>query len=77
MTFPHNSYFGILNLCTRRRWVVNYMSLVLYPWQKNSGTHWKGGLLGPRIGLDNSGEQKNLLPPAWFVTMTAQPQASQ
>ena len=58
----NNSSFVILNLCSGRRWVSGQLQAPAAspPW-KNPGTHWAGGWVGPRTGLDDSGDEKNLL----------------
>jgi hypothetical protein len=43
---------GILDLGTRRRWIVSFTPRPLYPGERTSGTQWIGGLVGPRAGLD-------------------------
>jgi hypothetical protein len=48
----------ILNLGTRRGWVVSTMPRLLYPWDRPS-THCTGGWVSPRAGLDVA---KNLDP---------------
>jgi hypothetical protein len=42
----------ILDLGTRWRWVVSFTPQPLYPKEKAPSTHWKGGWVGPRAGLD-------------------------
>jgi hypothetical protein len=42
----------ILDLGTRWRWVVSYTPRPLYPEEILPGTHWIGGWVGPRAGLD-------------------------
>jgi len=37
----------ILDLGTKCRWVVSFM-----PRERTRGTHWIGGWVGPRAGLD-------------------------
>jgi hypothetical protein len=39
----------ILNLGTRRRWVVRFTPRPLYPRRKNPGAHWIGGWVGGQI----------------------------
>jgi hypothetical protein len=34
----------------------------LYPWGKDPGTHWRGGWVGPRAGLDTEDRGKILCP---------------
>jgi hypothetical protein len=41
----------ILDLGTRRGWVVSTMPRLLYPWERPS-THCTGGWVGPRAGLN-------------------------
>jgi hypothetical protein len=41
-----------LNLGTRWRWVVSFTPQLLYPGERAPGTHWIGGWVGPRAGLD-------------------------
>jgi hypothetical protein len=59
-TLNHKNLWGIgcidpcfLSLGTRWRWVVSFVSLSLYPMERTSGTHWIGGWVGPRAGLDD------------------------
>jgi hypothetical protein len=33
--------------------VVSFMTLLLYPWGNSPLTHWIGGWVGPRAGLDD------------------------
>jgi hypothetical protein len=42
----------ILDLGTRLRWVVSFTSRPLYPWDRAPGTHWIGGWVVTRAGLD-------------------------
>jgi hypothetical protein len=42
----------ILNLGCRWRGVVSFTLLLLYSRRKAPGTHWIGGWVGPRTGLD-------------------------
>jgi hypothetical protein len=54
-SWPWRGYRGIalpiLNLDTRRGWVVSTTPRPLYPWER-PGTHCTGGWVGPRTGLD-------------------------
>jgi hypothetical protein len=52
----------IHDLGTRRRWIVSVTSRLLFaPWERTFGTHWTGGLVGPRAGLDTEVRGKILL----------------
>jgi hypothetical protein len=42
----------ILDLGTRRRWVVSFTPRPLYSQGKNPGIHWIRGWVDPRAGLD-------------------------
>jgi hypothetical protein len=42
----------ILDLGTRWRWVVSFTPRSIYAQRKNPGSHWIGGWVGPRAGLD-------------------------
>jgi len=55
------------NSCSQKlgaawRWVVSSTPRSLYTLRMNTGTHWVGGWVGPRVGLGNFGEQKYFLP---------------
>jgi hypothetical protein len=41
-----------LDLGTRRRWVVSFTIRSLHPRERAPGTHWTGGCVDPRAGLD-------------------------
>jgi hypothetical protein len=41
-----------INLCTRGRWVVSFTPRPLYPRERDPGTHWIGGWVGPTAVLD-------------------------
>jgi hypothetical protein len=41
-------------------WSVNFMLRTPYHWGKFSGTHWIGGWMGPRAGM-NAVKNRNLL----------------
>jgi hypothetical protein len=43
---------ALFDLVNRRRFVVNFTPRPLYPQEKSPGTHWIGGLVGSRAGLD-------------------------
>jgi hypothetical protein len=50
-----------LNLATSWRWVVSFMSRPLYPrGPPPPTTHWIGGWVGPRTGLDGMEKKKFL-----------------
>jgi hypothetical protein len=42
-----------LDLGTSLRWVVSFTPLPLYPRERAPGTHFKGGWVDPRAGLDD------------------------
>jgi hypothetical protein len=42
-----------LDLGTSWRWVVTFTPQLLYPRRKSPGTHWIGGWVDPRAGLDD------------------------
>jgi hypothetical protein len=42
-----------LDLGTGWRRVAGFTPRPLYLWGKNPRTHWIGGWVGPRVGLDN------------------------
>jgi hypothetical protein len=42
----------ILDFDTRLRWVVSFMTRPLHPQGRTPRTHWLGGWVGPRAGLD-------------------------
>jgi hypothetical protein len=48
----------ILDLDTRWRSVVSFTPRPLYPQGKATGTHWIGGWMGPRTGLDAVANRK-------------------
>ena len=50
----------IFNFGSEYRWVINFMIQPLYLWAKIPGTHWIGGLVGPRTGLDVLGKHDTL-----------------
>ena len=53
-----NTYRGststapLINLHTRWRWMVSSMPPLLYPWGRNTTTHWTRGWVGPWVSLD-------------------------
>jgi hypothetical protein len=49
-----------LDLGTSWRWVVSFMPRPLYPQEKAPGTHWIGGWVKPRAGLDEMEKRKFL-----------------
>jgi hypothetical protein len=50
----------ILNLGTRWKWVVNIKPRPSYP-----GTHWIGGFVSPRAGLDDLKNRRLRQPQSW------------
>jgi hypothetical protein len=50
----------IIDLGTRWRWVVSFTALPLYPRENSPGTHWIGGWVSPRDGLDAAEKRKIL-----------------
>jgi hypothetical protein len=49
-----------LDLGTSWRWVVSFTPRPLYPRGKSHSTHWIGGWVGPRAGLDDVEKRKFL-----------------
>jgi hypothetical protein len=66
----------ILNLGTIWKAVVNFTPRPLYHRQINSGTHWAGGWLGPRVGLESFWKTENFLSLPGFEPRTVKPVAS-
>jgi len=54
----------ILDLCTRWRQVVSFMSQPLYPRERAPGTHMIGGWVGPRANLEEVAKRKKIPAPA-------------
>jgi hypothetical protein len=50
----------ILDLSTNLRRVDSFTSAPLYSWRRTINTHWVGGCVGPRAGLDAVEKKKNL-----------------
>jgi hypothetical protein len=49
----------ILDLGTRWRWVVSFTPRPLYlPGERAPGTHWIGGWVGPKVGVDTVEKRK-------------------
>jgi hypothetical protein len=53
----------ILDLGTRRRWVVSFTPRPLYPRESPPGTNWIGGRLGSKASLEAMEQRKLLLLP--------------
>jgi hypothetical protein len=49
----------LLDLLTRRRWVISSTPRPLYPAEKAPNTHWVGNWVGPGAGLDDV-EKRNI-----------------
>jgi hypothetical protein len=41
------------DLGTRWKWVVSFTPRPFHPRRKSAGTHWIGGWVGPKTGLDD------------------------
>jgi hypothetical protein len=54
--------FFFFNFGTNWRWMVSFTPLPLYPRGRTPGTHWVGGRVSPRAGLDDTERWK-------FVTL--------
>jgi hypothetical protein len=52
-----------LDLGTSWRWVLSFTPRPLYDRKKSAGTHWIGGWVGPRTGLDYVEKRKILSVP--------------
>jgi hypothetical protein len=50
--------YTILDLGIRWRWMASFTSLLCYPWETAPGTHWTGGCVGPRAGVDTVEKRK-------------------
>jgi hypothetical protein len=48
---------------TRRRWVLSFTSRPLYSWERAHGTHWIGGWVGYRAGMEAVTEKFPAPPP--------------
>jgi hypothetical protein len=53
------------------------MPLPLYPRGKSHGTHWIGGWVGPRTGLDDVEKRKFLTLPGFEIRTRRRPARSQ
>jgi hypothetical protein len=66
----------ILNLGTRWRWVGNVTPRPRFtPGERIPGTHWIGGWVGPRAGLDAEARRKILCP--WWGSNPDRPARTQ
>jgi hypothetical protein len=68
---------GFLDLGTWWRWVVSFTPQPLYPREKAPSTHWIGGWVGPRAGLDNVEKTKFLTLPGLELRPLGHPARSQ
>jgi hypothetical protein len=55
-----HSFPRFLDLSATWRWVVSFTPLQLYPWGRSLITHWTGGWVNPRAGLNNMEKWKFL-----------------
>jgi hypothetical protein len=51
----------IPDLSTNWRWVISFTPLPLYPRERPSSTHWIGGWVSPKTGLDDVERRKIML----------------
>jgi hypothetical protein len=71
-TDPHS-----LDLGTSWRWVISFTPLLLYPRGKSPGTHWIGGCVDPRVGLDAVEKRRFLILPGPELRPLGRPARSQ
>jgi hypothetical protein len=64
----------ILDLGTRWKWVVHFKPQTLYHRGRVPGTHWIGGSVGPKAGMD-AVEQTDISSPCRESTPAVQPVA--
>jgi hypothetical protein len=69
---PHS-----IELYTSLRWVVSFTLWQLYPQGKKPGTHWIGGWVEPRVGLDDVEKRKFLTLPGLELWPLSRPARSQ
>jgi hypothetical protein len=62
---------------TSWRWVVSFRPLPLYLEERAPGTHWIGGWVGPRAGLDDVEKRKFLTLPGLELRPLCRPARSQ
>jgi hypothetical protein len=67
----------LLDLGTSWSWVVSFTALPLYPGGKETSTHWIGGWVGPRAGLDDVKKKKFLTLPGLELRPLDRPARSQ
>jgi hypothetical protein len=67
----------LLELDTGWRWVVSFTPLPHYPRGKSFGTHWIGGWVDHRAGLDNMKKWKFLTLPVLELRPLGRPASSQ
>jgi hypothetical protein len=65
-----------LELGTSWRWVVSFTSRPLYPRERDPGTHFIGGSVDPRAGLDDVWKRRFLLLPGLELQPLGRPSCS-
>jgi hypothetical protein len=55
-----SSYSFLISALNGGEWSSSRPGRALPPWEWSSGTHWRGGWLGPRAGLDTEARGKFL-----------------
>jgi hypothetical protein len=67
----------LLDLDTSLRWVISFTPRPLYTRERDRGTHWIGGWVGPRAGLDAAEKRKFLILPGLELRPLGRPARSQ
>jgi hypothetical protein len=57
--------------------VIGFTPRPLYPWEESRGTHWIGGWVDPRVGLDDMEKIKFLILPGLELRPLRRPARSQ